>query len=921
MGSNYLDGGSHTDLSTGGGDWAWFDNIAGYGVTIELDGDGLMSNAKVNTDTNILKSIEHIKGTGQNDIIHTDSVHNTILSGSGSDTIYASTGGDYIDGGESNDLVDFSTISILDDTQTNYTGIKVDLSDSNAQRVHDFYGEMTLLDIENIQGSSKDDFIKGNANNNTLFGNAGNDVLYGISANNILVGGTGSDTFRGGVGDNIIYGENYVSIGGVGEEADTTSRDLIDFSNSGVPVTLNLSNSQIISYFEESSLTLNAQTSIGYGKNTIYNVEDVLGGSGADVLIGSNTKNIIDGATGDDIIFGFGGTDNILIGGSGDDTIMGLLSGDEIYGGTVTYNSNRDGVDTHTNSGNDWVDYSYITNSKAVNIDLSQDKAEEIGTSTNFDTLNDIENAKGTKNADTLRGNDSFNVVNSLLGYKGNDSFIVSKGSDYIDGGEGFNTMDYSSVDINNGGNRVVVDLGLNKATDNGYHDEDNNVVEDTLLNIQKVIGTSASDTIYGNSYANVFIGGEGNDTLDGREGDDTLYGIANDNKLYGGANNDTIYGGIADDTLDGGSGDDLLDGRARDIDGNLVNTTDGNNTYIGGSGNDTIWGGNGVDTLYYKGSESGITVTLKPEGKDGTIVGEGTDILKTHFEVLEATNNKDIIDLTLARGDNTIYSNGGNDTITASENYDDTIYGGSGDDIFFANGGSNIYYGGDSNSGSGSDTINYINAINSINVDLSKNEASSNGFGKEDELYDILTVIASNQNDILKGKDSVDTLYAQDGDDWIIATSGNDVINGGNHTTFDGTQGTGISIEGGGDWLSFDEISTGLEATMSDSSISFGGYSPSIEQIENLFGSKYTDILSGDSNNNTLHGNQGNDTIYGVSGNNFLIGGSGDDILQSGSGVDKYDGGDYKIETNQGNVYYEGSSNHGNNSLVQGWI
>ena len=80
------------------------------------------------------------------------------------------------------------------------------------------------------------------------------------------MGGAGSDTFRGGVGDNIIYGEGYATLGGAGEETayeQTNSRDLIDFSNAGVSVTLNLSNSTTISYFNGTTLSLEAQTSIG----------------------------------------------------------------------------------------------------------------------------------------------------------------------------------------------------------------------------------------------------------------------------------------------------------------------------------------------------------------------------------------------------------------------------------------------------------------------------------------------------------------------------------------------------------------------------------------------------------------------------------------------------------------------------------
>ena len=339
------------------------------------------------------------------------------------------------------------------------SGIKVDLGQTGVQRVHDYYGEMTILGIENIQGSNLNDYIKGNGQNNTLWGGAGDDVLDGVSANNILVGGIGSDTFRGGTGDNIIYGESYSSLGGVGIETDTSSRDLIDFSNAGVSVTLNLSDSTTISYFNGTTLSLEAQTSIGYGKNKIYNVEDALGGSGADTLIGSNIANIIDGGANNDIIFGFGGTENTLIGGAGNDTIMGLLGGDKIYGGTF------DGT-TAVKSGSDWVDYSYITDTKAINVDLSavSNQVSQIGTPANADTLKHIENVVGTKNADILKGDDSFTITNSLLGYDGNDTFVVSKGSDYIDGGNGTNTMDYSSVNMTYGGNRVIVDLGLEKS-------------------------------------------------------------------------------------------------------------------------------------------------------------------------------------------------------------------------------------------------------------------------------------------------------------------------------------------------------------------------------------------------------------------------------------------------------------------------
>ncbi|MDD4330542.1 MAG: hypothetical protein PHD79_11350, partial [Aliarcobacter sp.] len=906
LGADVLDGGT-------GEDWAYFNDIAVSGVNIVLDTDGNIANGSSGTSnitgyTTTLVGIEHIKATALADTIRGDDNANSILAGSGTDTIYSSKGSDYIDGEEGIDTIDYAIADVTSGLIIDLGATQVIGTDTTWAVQDDGYGNKELVyNIENVVGTKNNDFIKGNTQNNTIWAGSGDDTLYGVSGNNILIGGIGSDTFRGGIGDNIIYGETYSSsIGSAGSETDISSKDLIDFTESGVSIILNLSDSTSINYLSLSSLTLDARTSIGYGKNVIYNVENVLGGSGSDTLIGSNVANVIDGGANNDIIFGFGGTGNTLIGGAGNDTIMGLLGGDKIYGGTF------DGT-TATKSGSDWVDYSYITDTRAINVDLSavSNQVSQIGTPVNADTLTHIENVVGTKNNDILKGDDVFTTINSLLGYNGDDTFIVSKGSDYIDGGLGINTMDYSSVNFADGGNRVIVDLGLSEATDNGYQNL-GVAVKDTLLNIQKVIGTSGDDTLYGSSYANVFVGGAGNDYVDGREGADTIYGTSGNNKLFGGKDKDTIYGGTGNDTLDGGADDDILDG-----------SLGGNNTFIGATGNDTFTGGSGVDTLYYLNAESGITVTLKPTGEDGTITSltDGTDSLKTHFERIIATNFKDTIDLSKAQAANTILANGGNDTVTASASYNDTIYGGDGDDVFYANGGNNIYYGGNAildangditgSNASGTDTINYSLSTGSVNVNLTNNTASVNGFGGTDTIYNIANVTGSNQNDILKGDVGVNKILAENGDDWIIATAGNDEISGGNHTQVDNTQGSTTVKDGGGDWLSFQEVANGLNATMSNNSITFGGYTPNIKEIENLFGSIYNDILRGDNTNNTLHGYDGNDVIYGTAGNNFLIGGKGDDTLLGGSGIDKYDGGDVSIGT-----FYTSSGVHGNNTI-----
>ena len=56
-------------------------------------------------------------------------------------------------------------------------------------------------------------------------------------------------------------------------------------------------------------------------------------------------------------------------------------------------------------------------------------------------------------------------------------------------------------------------------------------------------------------------LGGAKDDILDGGDGNDWLSGGAGSDTLLGGAGNDILKGGLGDDTLDGGTGDDWLSG------------------------------------------------------------------------------------------------------------------------------------------------------------------------------------------------------------------------------------------------------------------------------------------------------------------------------------------------------------------------
>ena len=65
-----------------------------------------------------------------------------------------------------------------------------------------------------------------------------------------------------------------------------------------------------------------------------------------------------------------------------------------------------------------------------------------------------------------------------------------------------------------------------------------------------------------------------------------------------------------------------------------------------------------------------------------------------------------------------------------------------------------------------------------------------------------------------------------------------------------------------------------------------------SVENIENVNGSNYDDVIIGDDFNNIIKGTLGNDTLHGRAGKDTIYGGDGNDVLHSGANGDKLYGG-----------------------------
>ncbi len=358
-------------------------------------------------------------------------------------------------------------------------------------------------------------------------------------------------------------------------------------------------------------------------------IENAIGGSGNDRLIGNALRNVLTGNAGDDTLLGNEGND-VLIGGAGNDRLVGGVGDDTLQG--------DDGNDSlYGEAGND-----RLVGGLGNDLLNGGDGNDTLFGQEGNDTLvggqgNDLLN--GGEGDDTLRGEDGNDT---LVGGNGNDRLIGGAGNDQLQGMDG-NDFLYGQ----DGNDRLIGGAG------------------NDVLN-----GENGEDALYGQEGNDRLIGGDGNDFLNGGEGDDNLYGDNGADRLIGGLGNDLLNGGAGDDnlygqegadTLVGGAGKDLLNGG----DGNdTLYGQEGADTLVGGAGNDRLIGGADNDTLY---GETGNDQLFGQEGNDRLIGGDGNDVL----------NGGDGIDQLFGQnGDDRLMGGAGNDHLVGGEGNDTYVFG-----------------------------------------------------------------------------------------------------------------------------------------------------------------------------------------------------------------------------------------------------
>lgn len=272
------------------------------------------------------------------------------------------------------------------------------------------------------------------------------------------------------------------------------------------------------------------------------------------------------------------------------------------------------------------------------------------------------------------------------------------------------------------------------------------------------------------------------------------------------------------------GAGDDLIDAR-------------------GSTGNAYLYGDTGNDTLY---------------GSMG------------YFNHLEGGDGNDLIDARLVGSLNT-YPTGNTELLGGAGA--DTILGGWGEDFIDGGAGRDTI-----NAGDGNDRVVYDATDLSVEAD--------GGFDTIDASSAAATNVRSGKGVTIDLSSNRDIFFNFEA---VIGSQFNDTLTGDNaNNSFDGGAGSDIIKAGGGDdFVVYDPNDTLVDGGFDEDRLSAENSPVGVVidlsgkthiNFEDVFGSQFDDVLTGDANRNDIWGNQGDDVIDGGVGYDYINPGDGND-------------------------------------------
>ena len=282
------------------------------------------------------------------------------------------------------------------------------------------------------------------------------------------------------------------------------------------------------------------------------------------------------------------------------------------------------------------------------------------------------------------------------------------------------------------------------------------------------------------------------------------------------------------------------------------------------------IWDAGGVDTLDFSGYSQSQVIDLR-QGAFSNVGGLIGNIAIALGAVIERAVG--------GSGADTIYGNAGDNLITGGLG-NDIIDGGLGiDTVVFsgARSGYIITWNGQTGTVTGADGTDRITNVEFLRFSDQTIAAAPIGG---------LTVSGDVTNNVMTGTASVDRLLGLGGNDSLTGLAGNDYLDGGSgNDLIDGGDGDDFLIGG----LGADALTGGAGFDIADYAGAPGGVtvnlatgtatgsagSDTLSGIEEVRGSTFADVLTGDGGANILRGGGGIDTLNGGAGNDQLFGGA----------------------------------------------
>jgi Ca2+-binding RTX toxin-like protein len=262
-GNDTLNGGLAADIMIGGSgnDTYVVDNVGDVVVEAAGGGTDTVQTALNNYSLAGIPNVENLTFTGAGAFVGTgNALNNSISGGAGNDTLDGGAGNDTMAGGLGDDTYYVNSSS---DAVTEAASAGTDTVISSAA------SNALGNNVENLVLASGAGSISGTGNGlaNVMTGNEGNNNLNGGNGNDTFVAtiNDGNDTYNGGSG----------ASGGV---------DTYDLSGTSAAATANLA----------AGTATSGQT----GSDTLISIENVIGGSGNDIITASTAQNTMTGGAG-----------------------------------------------------------------------------------------------------------------------------------------------------------------------------------------------------------------------------------------------------------------------------------------------------------------------------------------------------------------------------------------------------------------------------------------------------------------------------------------------------------------------------------------------------------------------------------------------------------------------------------------------